>query len=180
MKITQHISAIVIVTMIIALIYAGVQQSYRTGADDPQVQMAHDLGDDLKIGRAIAFDDSIDLEKSMSVFTETYDEQGKPIQSSGFIKGKIPQLPSGVFDVARNLGEHRVTWQPQRKLRMAMCIVHVEAGPVAYLAVGRSLKEVEQRVSRFNTMVVIAWILCICVVLANWLVAYYHSRKKIV
>jgi hypothetical protein len=177
MKIILHLSAIAIVTIILGLIYVTVQQSYRTGADDPQIQLAHDLGDRLEKGRSISFDDTIDLEKSLAVFKETYNKDGQPIQSTGFLNNRAPKLPEGVFDLARQRGEHSVTWQPKPTVRMAMCIVRVDANPIAYLAVGRSLKQVEERESSLNTMVFIAWVLCICVVLANWLACYYQYRK---
>lgn len=178
MKIIQHLSAIAIITIVMALIYASVQQTYRSNADDPQIQIAHDVRDHLQNGKTIAFDDTIDLEKSLSVFKEAYDENANPIQSTGFLNGSMPQLPKGVFELVKSNGEHWVTWQPQRNVRMAMCIVRVNAAPIAYLAVGRSLREVEERVSRLTKMVFIGWILCICVVLINWLVTYYDYRKK--
>lgn len=178
MKILEHLSAMAIITIIMGLIYGSVQQTYRSNANDPQVQIAHDLRDHVQKGKALAFDDTIDLEKSLSVFREAYDENGLPLQSTGFLNGKMPQLPKGVFEYAKANGEHWVTWQPQSNVRMAMGIVHIANGPFAYLAVGRSLKEVEERVSQLTDMVFVAWILCIAVTAVNWLVTYYNYRKK--
>ena len=48
MKFIQHLSAIAIITIIMGLIYASVQQTYRSNADDPQIQIAHDLRDHLQ------------------------------------------------------------------------------------------------------------------------------------
>jgi hypothetical protein len=178
MKTIQHLSAMAIITIIMGLIYASVQQTYRSNANDPQVQIAHDLRAHLQNGKPLLFNDTIELERSLSVFTEVYDQNGDPIQSTGFLNGKMPQLPKGVFEYASANGEHWVTWQPQRNVRMAMGIVRVHAGPIAYLAVGRSLREVEERVSRLTNMVFIGWLLCISVVLVNWLVTYYCYKKK--
>ena len=178
MKTIQHLSAIAIITIIMGLIYASVQQTYRSNANDPQAQIVNDLRDRLHKGRPLAFDDTVDLERSLSVFKEAYDEKGNPIQSTGFLNGRMPQLPKGVFEYARANGEHWVTWQPDHSIRMAMGIVHVHATPIAYLAVGRSLREVEERVSRLGNMVFTGWILCISVVLINWLVTYYNFIKN--
>ena len=178
MKTIQHLSAMAIITIIMGLIYASVQQTYRSNANDPQVQIAHDLKTHLQKGKSLVFNETIELEKSLSVFTEAYDQNGNPLQSTGFLNGKMPHLPKGVFDYASANGEHWVTWQPQRNVRMAMGIVSVHAGPVAYLAVGRSLSEVEERVSRLTNMVFVGWILCMAVVLINWLVTYYSYRKE--
>lgn len=179
MKIIQHLSAIAIITIIIGLIYTSVQQTYRTNANDPQMQIANDLKGQLQKGKAIAFDDTVDLERSLAVFKEVCDDNGNPLQSTGFLNGKMPQLPKGVFENAKANGENWVTWQPERNVRMAMGIVHVNAAPIAYLAVGRSLWKVEERVSKLTSMVVIAWVLCICVVLVNWLVTYYNYKKRL-
>ena len=179
MKIIQHLCAIVIITIIMGLIYSSVQQTYRSNANDPQIQIAHDLRDHLKNGKSLVFGDTVELERSLAVFKETYDQSGNPIQSTGFLNGKMPELPKGVFEFAKANGEHWVTWQPQQNVRMAMGIVRVNTGPIAYIGVGRSLREVEERVSRLINMVFAGWILCISVVLINWLVTYYNYKKKL-
>lgn len=161
------------------LIYGSVQQTYRSNANDPQTQIIYDLKNRLQNGKAVVFDDSVDLEKSLAVFKELFDTNGNPLQSTGFLNGKLPQLPKGVFDFVKAHGEEWVTWQPQRNVRMAMGVIRVNAAPVAYLAIGRSLKEVEERVSKLTTMVALAWALCVAVVLINWLATYYQFRKKL-
>lgn len=177
MKIIQHFSAITIITIITGLIYASTQQNYRSNANDPQIQIAHELRDRLQKKQPLVFDDTIELEKSLSVFKETYDENGSPVQSTGFLNGKMPELPRGVFESAKKNGEDWITWQPQRNVRMALGVIRVNAMPVAYVAVGRSLREVEERVSRLTQMVFIAWILSVSVVLINWLITYYNHRN---
>jgi hypothetical protein len=180
MKIIQHLSTIAIITVIVVLIYASVQQTYRSNANDPQIQVLHDLKDHLQKGKPVEsmFLDTIDLETSLSMFVETYDAGGKPIQSNGYLNGQLPQLPAGVMDNAKNLGENWVTWQPQKDVRMAMGITKVSAGPVSYVAVGRSLRETEDRVARLSQMLFAGWILTIAIALINWLVDYYQFRKK--
>jgi len=178
MKTTPHLSAIAIVSVIMGLLYAIVQQNYRSSADDPQVQILHDLRNDLQKGKALAFDDSIELETSLSIFREAYDKNGNPLQSTGYLNGKVPRIPKGVFEYARTNGEHWITWQPQPNVRMATGIIHVNGAPIAYLVVGRSLKEVEIRVSRLIKMIFIGWVLCVCVVLINWLITFYHNHRN--
>lgn len=179
MRIIQHLSAIAIITIIMGLIFSSIQQTYRSNANDPQMQIAYDLRDHLQKGKTLAFDDTVDLEKSLAVFKELYDNNGNPLQSTGFLNGKMPQLPKGVFENAKANGGNWITWQPQRDVRMAMGIARVNAAPIAYVAVGRSLREVDARVSKLTTMVVIAWVLCVCVVLANGLLTYYNYKKRL-
>src|SRR3982751_855939 len=99
--IIAHFVAAIITTAIFLTIYATVQQSFRSTANDPQIQIARDLAKDLGKGKtidAILSKDTIDLTQSLAVFTEVFDKNGKPLQSTGFINGDLPQPPSGVID----------------------------------------------------------------------------------
>ncbi len=180
MKILQHLSALVIITLIMGLIYACVQQVYRSGANDPQSQIIYDLKEQLQQGKSLStlFLDSFDLVKSQSVFTEIYDDAGNAMKSSAYLQGRLPQLPKGVIEHARADGENWVTWEPQSHVRLAMGIVRVNTSPVSFVAVGRSLYKAEERISRLNAMVIIAWLLCCSVVLINWLGHYLQVRKQ--
>lgn len=177
MKNLQYLSAMAIITIVMVLIYAGIQQTYRSNANDPQVEIAYDLRDRLQKSKPILFDDTVELESSLSVFKELYDGNGNPIQSNGLLNGKLPQLPKALFEYAKTNGEHWITWQPQRNVRMAVGIVKVNSDNTGYIVVGRSLKEVEERVSRLTTIVIIAWILCIAIVVVNWIVGYQKNRQ---
>jgi hypothetical protein len=179
MKMLQHLSAIAIITVVMGLIYASVQQTYRSNANDPQIQIVHDLKDQMEKGQSVesAFTDTVDLEKSLAIFLETYDAQGRPIRSTGYLNKSLPQLPKGVIDYVGTRGEHWVTWQPRPNVRMATGILRVNAAPVSYIVVGRSLREVEERVSRLTMMVFIGWVLCVSVVIVNWLVHYFQYKK---
>lgn len=179
MKILQHLSAIVIITVITGLIFVSARQGYRSSANDPQVQIAYDLRDRLQQGKPLIFDDTVDLKTSLSVFKESFDNNGNPIQSTGFLHGEMPLVPKGVFKYAKSTGANWVTWQPQGGVRIALGIVAVHSGSVAYLAVGRSLKEAEQRISGMAIMVFTGWMMCISVVLVNWLVTYYNFKKQV-
>src|SRR5580765_3016300 len=116
---------IAIITVIFGVIYATVQQSYRTGANDPQIQIALDINAKLHQGKSVEsfLTDTIDIAKSLLTFVVLCDNNGKPIRSSGYLDGKMIQLPSGVFDFTKSHGEHQVTWQPLDGVRIAMVLV---------------------------------------------------------
>src|SRR5881275_3232049 len=99
MRSLHYLSAIVIVTTVILLVYASVQQNFRSNANDPQIQIVHDLKTYLEERRPTdaLFTDTIDIARSLAVFKSTYDHNGKPIQSTGYLNGKLPQLPVGVI-----------------------------------------------------------------------------------
>ena len=153
-------AAIVVVTVVIALIYGSVQQTYRTAANDPQVQMAEDLSAELEAGKSVSniyHEDTIDIAHSLSPVVMFYDKSGKPLRSTGYLDGKMCQLPSGVFDHARRIGIHTVTWQPRYDVRMAVVLIHVNSSPVEFVAAARSLREVEVREANLRKMVLMCW-----------------------
>jgi len=169
-----------IITIIFGVVYATVQQNYRSGADDPQIQIACDINLKLHEGKAINsfFADSVSIAQSLSPFVVLYDANGKPQCSSGYLNGKMPELPRGVFDFAKANGEHNVTWQPQRGVRMAMVIVTSNSSPVGFVAAGRSLQEVEIREHNLITMIFIGWILCIALILFHAVLQFYNKTKN--
>ena len=169
---------IAIITIIFGVMYVTVQQSYRSGADDPQIQLARDISSRLIEGESVdkVFTDSINIAQSLSPFLVLYDANEKPIRSSGYLNGRMPEMPPGVFDVAKINSEHNVTWQPQKGLRLAMVIVKTNSSPVGFVAAGRLLQEVEIRVHNLVTMIVIGWILCVGLILLYGVVEYYKHR----
>src|SRR4051812_32566623 len=141
----NYLLFIAIITVIILLIYASVQQTYRSGANDPQIQIAEDISAKIQKGKNIEdiFPvDTIDIAQSLALVVILYDAHGRPLRSTGFLDGKMPQLPAGVFDFAKKNGSHSVTWQPNNDVRMAMVLNHINSSPVEFVAAGRSLREV--------------------------------------
>ena len=175
----NYLFVLAIITVIFGVIYATVQQSYRTAANDPQVQIARDINARLQQGRPVEnfLADTIDIAQSLSTFNVLYDANGKPIRSSGYLDHKMIRLPAGVFAFTKSHGEHQVTWQPGKGVRMAMIIVSSNASPVGFVASGRSLQEVEVREHNLVVMVFIGWIICIGLVLLHAVLQFYKSSK---
>ena len=178
----NYFTAMVIVTIMAGLVYVNIQQAYRSNANDPQIQLANEINAYLKAGRSIdhLWPDSVDIQSSLGVFAALYDEHTQPLRSSALLDGKIPQLPPGVFDFAKIQGEDRVTWQPRTGVRMAMVVMRGNFSPVAYVAVGRSLKEVELREENLRKTTFICWVVMIVVILLSSLFHFsmYKKRKQ--
>ena len=174
----NYLFVMAIITVIFGVIYAVVQQSYRTTANDPQKQIARDINARLHQGRSVEsfLADTIDIAQSLSTFVALYEANGKPIRSSGYLDGKMPELPTGVFDFAKSHGEHQVTWQPRNGVRMAMIIVSSNASSVGFVASGRSLLEVEVREHNLVTMIFIGWVVCVVLVLLHAGLQFYRNR----
>jgi hypothetical protein len=172
----NYLTVMVILTVVFGVIYVTVQQSYRTAANDPQVQIARDIAAAIHLGRPVErfFKDTIDIARSLLPFEILYDAGGKPIRSSGYLDGKMIQLPPGVFDFARAHREHSVTWQPGSGIRIAMVIVSSGAG---FVAAGRSLQEIEVREHDLITITFIGWALCIVLILIHAEVQFLRISK---
>lgn len=176
-----HFAAAIIITGIVLLVYTSVQQSHRSSANDPQLQLARDLSYGLKTGRqltSLVSADTIDIAQSLAVFAETFDHSGNPIQSTGFLNGRLPRPPAGVLDFTASNQENVITWQPQSGVRMAMVYEKVNSPTVAFVAAGRSLQEVEIREGNLVKMVGITWIACMAVLLVHLLLQSYLYRKN--
>ncbi|MEP6844535.1 MAG: hypothetical protein ABI861_00960 [Panacibacter sp.] len=179
-----HMAAAIIVTGILLAMYATVQQVHRSTANDPQLQLAHDISVRLsgnKTVNQLLPGDTIDIANSLGIFVTLYNANGEAVGSTGMLDGKFPQLPKGVFEFARMNNEHDVTWQPRPDVRMAMVIESVpSSSQVGFVAVGRSLQEVEVRESNLVKMIGMVWVACMAVVLMHYLIQLWFAKKAAV
>jgi hypothetical protein len=151
----------VVITAFSMLIYATVQQVYRQGADDPQIQMANDAADALNIGsplESIVPREKVFFEKSLAPFYLIFNSSEQPIAGSGILNNSLLTLPNGVLAYAKEHGENRVTWQPQPGVRIAAVIVPYEDG---FVLAGRNLREVEVREAQVSMFAGVTWILAL-------------------
>ncbi len=161
--ILSHLAAAIIVTCIMMCTYASVQQVYRTNANDPQLQMARDISARLNSNRTfhqLLPYNTIEISNSLATFVTLYDKNCEPVQSTGTLNGWLPQIPKGVFDFTKANKKDVITWQPGKGVRMAMVIRSVTSPGIGFIAVGRSLKEVEVRESNLIEMIFITWSVC--------------------
>jgi hypothetical protein len=176
-----HFAALMIVTVLCGLMYVTVQHMHRSAANDPQLQIALDLKNAIEANQSTLKwmpGDSIEISESLSVFKTFYSTNGEPLQSTGFLDGQLPCIPKGVFDFTTKHREDVLTWQPRPGVRMAMVLEAVNSPQIAFVAVGRSLKEVEKRESTLVTMVLVAWLVCMGVIILHFLVSHFTSLNK--
>ena len=156
----------VVVSALCALAYITVQQVFRQGANDPQIQMAEDAAGALDNGaslEAVVPKQQVDLSRSLAPFLLVYDANGKALGSSGVLNGVTPDYPMGALEAARQSGENRVTWQPQGDVRIASVAVPFKNGTVV---AGRSLREVEKREAQTQSIAFAVWALTLVAVFA--------------
>jgi hypothetical protein len=181
----------VAVTAVLGVTYVTVQQSYRTGLDDPQIQMAEDGAYKIYSGgvpadvvpRGIA---PVDISQSLSPWIAVYDENGTVLESSGQLDNAPPQLPKGIFtDLAKQSATGveplRFTWQPRVGVRQAVVLEPTTLGGGMYVVAGRNMREVEQRIAREGEMVFAGWLitlvaLLVAVYLYQWLLLRTYKK----
>ena len=177
----SHLAAAAIVTILAGLVYATVQQTYRTGANDPQLQLARDISNKIESkgtpGKWFD-DDTIEISRSLSVFNTLYNDKNEPALSTGVLHGKLPLLPEGVFDEAKKNGENVFTWQPEQGVRVAIVLKSIPSSSYSFVAVGRSLDEVELREKNLRWTVLISWLLCMGVVIVHWIIVSLKPGKN--
>lgn len=174
-----YLAAIAIVTIFSASIYVTVQQSYRSNANDPQLQIAGDMMHRMNEGKSIDHfmqNDTVDVSASLSVFKVLYDSSKTPVRSTGLLDGKLPQLPKGVFDFAKRNGENVFTWQPRSAVRVAMVLMPCRGACTGFISVGRSLSEVEKRESSLATIVFTVWIIVLAVILFHFMAISFFKK----
>jgi hypothetical protein len=176
----SHFAALMLTTILCGLIYVSVQHLHRSGANDPQLEIALDLKDAIENNQSTVkwmSSDSIEISKSLSVFKTFYNANGEPLQSTGFLDGRLPRIPKGVFDFTAKCKEDVLTWQPRAGVRMAMVVEAINSPQIAFVAVGRSLKEVENRESTLVTMVLVAWLVCSGVIILHFLLSCFTRNN---
>lgn len=149
-------------SLLYLLIYLAFQQQYRQNANDPQVRMTQDIALSLEQGTSpydFNSDEKLDITQSLSPFTVIYDESGNVQASTGQLDQNEPVVPARVLTWAAENGESRVTWQPQKEVRIALVAVPYQSYEGnGFIAVGRSLREVEQRICTLGQAVLSMWL----------------------
>jgi hypothetical protein len=158
-------------TVVVAFAYVGIQQNYRQNANDPQIQDVEDVITALNSGQQLNLQpDGTDLSSSLSTFIALYDKDGKVLSSNAVLNGNPPQLPAGVFSYVNKHGEDRITWQPQKGIREAVVVGKISSSG-QYIAVGRSLREIDKRTNTLTGMAAIAWVVLVLLSLFGCYVA---------
>ena len=171
---------VVAVSAACGITYLGVQQSYRSGLNDPQVQLAQDGAAALGAGNSpesLVGSATVDIDRSLAAFIIVFDSDNSPLSSSATLLGVTPTPPTGVLDAARDNGENRVTWQPRNGVRIASVSVPAKDGRV--VLAGRNMREVEVRIDEFGKLALLAWFAAsVGTLVAAWLVEIAVGRMR--
>ncbi len=161
----QWIPLAVLATLLCGVVYLVVQQNDRLGANDPQVQYTQDIKVALEQGTTpdqIVGQNKVDIANSLDSFFIIYGTNKSITASSATLNNGSPSIPSGVLDGVAKRGEARVTWQPQKGVRIAAVVLKYKDG---YILAGRNMKEVEKGIDLQGRNILIGWILTLAATL---------------
>lgn len=178
-KVFIFFSAVIVVTLLFGTLYAGIQQTLRQTANDPQIQRAEDTAQMLNNGKnpadTINADaPKVDVSTSLAPFEVIYDNNNHLVASSG-TTSDIPALPPGLFSHVNASKHHLFTWQPTANLRFAAVLVKAKDYTVLS---ARSLREVENRESRIGQITLIGWLAAVCVLAGPYLLSRSVKQLK--
>ena len=150
----------VVLTGACLLSYLVMQQVERQGANDPQVQIAEDGARALGAGvpaREIASGAPVDLARSLATVVIVLDDAGNVVASNARLGAATPVPPAGVRTHVRDQWEARLTWAPNRDVRLASVTRRVEGARPGFIVVARSLREVESRIANIGRLIFAIW-----------------------
>ncbi len=154
----------VLATLLAGLVYGVAQQGLRSGANDPQRQLAEDAARALDAGAdpaKVVGPGPVDVAVSLAPFVVVYDATGRVLASSGALDGANPVPPAGVLEHATADEPNVVTWQPRDGVRVATVTARWGGGTVM---AGRSLREVERREDQVLLLVAAGWVVTLAAV----------------
>src|SRR5690349_1554457 len=110
-KLFPWLIALAMLLVVFGTIYTVVQQSQRSDANYPQIQLAEDTSSGIKQGDlpATLVGQEVNMAKSLAPFTNVYNEKGGVILGSGNLDGKVPKPPLGMLQAAKGKEYHAVT-----------------------------------------------------------------------
>jgi hypothetical protein len=138
---------------VVIFVFAAVQHNYRQSANDPQIQLAGDIATQLSSGtsplNAITPNSmNVDPRTSLGVFEVITDVNGVVQAGSLKMDNTTPTPPKSVLAASSVTHQNRITWQPESDVSIALVVQAYKHGnDSGYVLVGRSLNEVERRIS---------------------------------
>jgi hypothetical protein len=131
--------------LVSGMVYLTEQQSYRSTANDPQLQMATDAVNALNTGadpQSVVPATKLDIASSLAPYLAIYDANAQLVAASATQHGQPLDVPSGVFQSATANSPNVVTWQAKTGERNAIVVMPYTTG---YVLAGRSLRPTEAR-----------------------------------
>lgn len=167
----------VTITLMSLMVFGAVQQTIRLGANEIPIQLAEDAAADIVRGmepKQVLPHQNVDLSSSLAPFVIVYDDKGEMLASSVELDGKVPAIPPGLLNSARERKEDNVTWQPKPGVRASISVVRYVGDKPGFVLAGKSLREVELLEDKLLFDVIAGW----AITMAFTLFASFFFRPR--
>lgn len=180
--ICRFLAGALLLVVIFASIHLNVQQTIRSAANDPQIELAQSAIDVLSkgVGPNELMPDSVpqvDMANMLTPFILIYDAEKQHVAGNGRLDGQVPVPPHDVFDNAKTHGESRLTWHPKPGVHTAIVVRYMETPEPLYVLTGRSLREVEARERNSLTYAVVGLGIALAVYLL-WAILGWRMKQN--
>jgi hypothetical protein len=160
------------------------QQVLRRGADRQPGILAAEVGAKLTpgadasavLGRPSQEIASKSWLESTSNFAAVYDAAGNAVASNATYDGALPQPPRGIFNTIRERGLYKVTWQPQRGVRVALTGLLLHDG--GFVLAGQSLIPSEARDASFSRFMRLMWLVLVGCCVLIFILTRRQARQR--
>ena len=160
-----------VATILFGTIYVVVQQLDRSQANDAPLRLASQVAAELREGQSATVNAQphVDLSRSLAPFVVIENSQGVATAGSGYLRGSLVSLPTGVLSSAAKTGRDDVTWQPASGLRFATVTLKVGN---QFVTAGQSLAPSEDRLGDLQLLVGFGWLASMLVIGGCWFWLY--------
>jgi hypothetical protein len=157
----------VVATILFGTVYVVAQQLDRSQANDAPLRLATQVAAELREGQSATINSQphVDLERSLAPFVVIENAQGVATAGSGYLRGTLVSLPTGVLSAAAKNGRDDVTWQPASGLRFATITLRVDG---QFITAGQSLAPSEDRLPNLQLLVGFGWLASMLVIGGCW------------
>jgi hypothetical protein len=102
-------------------------------------------------------DRAVEVSQSLAPFLQIYDEKGSLLDANVMLHGKSLTISKSALDYAKDHGENRLTWQPEKGVRIAAVVSYYQGQYPGFVVAGRSLRETENRIGNVGKLCFLAW-----------------------
>ncbi len=118
-----------VTTVLCGVVYATVQNTIRQAANDPQIEIAHNIAMELAKGAptdGLSSARKADMATTLSPFIMVFDENKKVVVNNSTISGKTPELPAGVLEEAKKMASIVLPGNPLKTFGMQLSLTTIQ------------------------------------------------------
>lgn len=154
---------IAVISFFVCTYIVGQQILRMGGANEPQIKDVGEMAIRLNGGlepKYVIPKENVNFKNSENLFAMVFDKDKKMIATNADLRDYLAGPPGGVLDNAKDMRINKVTWQPEKGVRLAIVAMPFNNG---WVLEGRSLKSVEKNVDNWRLAIMGTWIISVAI-----------------